>query len=49
MATATESVDCIILQIRAGSVVPVLDSLAALGLVVRYEKNGERMWKAAGR
>ncbi|MCK9463064.1 MAG: hypothetical protein M0R80_25860 [Proteobacteria bacterium] len=22
---------------------------AALGLVVRYEKNGERMWKTVGR
>ena len=34
---------------QATSAEKVLDSLAALGLLVRYEKNGERMWKAAGR
>ena len=34
---------------QATSAEKVLDSIAALGLLVRYEKNGERMWKAAGR
>ena len=34
---------------RAASTEPVLESLAALGLLVRFEKKGERMWKATGR
>ena len=33
--------------IRARGVVPVLDSLAALGIVVAYEQGGERRWRAA--
>jgi hypothetical protein len=33
--------------VSAKGVVAVLDSLAALGLVVTYEQGGERRWRAA--
>jgi hypothetical protein len=33
--------------VSAKGVEPVLESLAALGLVVGYEAGGERRWKAA--
>jgi hypothetical protein len=33
--------------VGAKGVAPVLDSLAALGLVVAYEQGGERRWRAA--
>jgi hypothetical protein len=34
---------------RAGSVEPVLDSLAAIGVLAAYESKDGRKWKAAGR
>jgi hypothetical protein len=34
---------------RATSVEPVLESLAALGLLVRYKVGGEKAYRAAGR
>lgn len=48
-AWTAEAVTRSFVRARATSVEPVLDSLAAVGLVVGYESSGQRMWKASGR